>query len=126
VTATGGTTGGKSDAGVPDARTGGNDVAPADTQAGGQDALPAQGDAAAAKVSYKTQIAPLLKTNCVSCHGPTAQNSGVRVDTYANLSKSLADVTDVLVNGAMPPTGPLSATDMQMFQDWVDQGALNN
>jgi mono/diheme cytochrome c family protein len=93
-------------------RTGGDDVA--------------QADAVAAKVSYKTQIQPLLKTNCVTCHGPTVQNMGVRVDTYANLSKSLSAVTDVLVNGAMPPSGQLADADCQTFQNWVDQGAANN
>lgn len=84
-----------------------------------------KGDAAAA-VSFKTQILPMLKTNCVSCHGPTLQNSGIRVDTYANVSANLAAVTDVLVNGGMPPTGPLPDDDRQLFQTWVDQGALNN
>jgi mono/diheme cytochrome c family protein len=83
-------------------------------------------DAPATAVSFKTQILPLLKANCVSCHGPTAQNMGVRVDTYANVKASLQSVTDVLVNGGMPPSGPLPDADRQLFQTWVDQGALNN
>jgi mono/diheme cytochrome c family protein len=120
ATATGGHAGGS-----PDAGSGGSDVAKPDAQSSGVEASSGQ-DGPAAKVSYKTQIAPLLKTNCVSCHGPTNQNSGIRVDTYANLSKNLTDVTDVLVNGAMPMSGALSDADRQMFQDWVDQGALNN
>jgi mono/diheme cytochrome c family protein len=100
--ATGGATTGKPDAGIPDAGS------------------------AAAKVSFKTQIQPMLKTNCLGCHGPTKQNAGVRVDTYANVSASLQDIDPDIENGFMPPTGPLSAADMQLFQDWVDQGALNN
>jgi hypothetical protein len=26
----------------------------------------------------------------------------------------------------MPPSGPLSDAEQQLFQDWVDQAALNN
>jgi hypothetical protein len=54
------------------------------------------------------------------------QSMGVRVDTYANVKANLQAVTDVLVNGGMPPTGPLPEADRQFFQTWVDQGALNN
>jgi mono/diheme cytochrome c family protein len=68
----------------------------------------------------------MLKTNCVSCHGPTEQSFGVRLDTYEYVTNSLDSVTEMLVGGGMPPTGPLSDTDRQLFQDWVDQGALNN
>jgi len=84
------------------------------------------GSAAGTGVSFKTQILPMLKTNCVSCHGPTEQSFGVRVDTYEYVSNSLDSVTEMLVGGGMPPSGPLSDTDRQLFQDWVDQGALNN
>jgi mono/diheme cytochrome c family protein len=81
---------------------------------------------AGAVISYKNEIAPLLKANCTSCHGATTQTKGIRVDTYANLKSNLQDVTDVLVNGGMPPSGPLSDADEQLFQAWVDQGAPNN
>jgi hypothetical protein len=84
------------------------------------------GSAAGSSVSFKTQILPMLKTNCVSCHGPTEQSFGVRVDTYEYVTNSLDSVTEMLVGGGMPPSGPLSDTDQQLFQDWVDQGALNN
>jgi hypothetical protein len=32
----------------------------------------------------------------------------------------------MLVGGGMPPSGPLSDAEQQLFQDWVDQAALNN
>ena len=82
--------------------------------------------AAGTGVSFRAQILPMLTANCVSCHGPTKQSLGVRVDTYEYVSNSLDSVTEMLVGGGMPPTGPLSDTDQQLFQDWVDQGALNN
>jgi mono/diheme cytochrome c family protein len=104
-------------------------VSKADAQTSGvevaQDGAAGHGDVAA-NVSFKTQIQPMLNTNCVSCHGPTKQTSGVRVDTYANVSANLQEVTAEIETGAMPPTGSLSASDLQLFQAWVDQGALNN
>ena len=107
---TGGRTSGNQDAGTPDARS------------------PDTGRVAdaAAKVSFKTQILPLLNSNCAGCHGASVQNAGVRVDSYAGVSASLQAVTDAIVNGYMPLTGPLSAANVQLFQAWVDQGALNN
>ena len=114
----------------------GGNSAPGGTASGGSIAVggssatggvtSAGGSAAGSGVSFKTQILPMLKTNCVSCHGPTEQSFGVRVDTYEYVTNSLDSVTEMLVGGGMPPTGPLSDTDRQLFQDWVDQGALNN
>jgi hypothetical protein len=127
---TGGKTATAPDAGSNDAHLSDTSgVTPADSMAvapdASRDTATSKGDAAAT-VSFKTQIEPLLKTNCVSCHGATVQNMSVRVDTYANVKASLSDVTDLLVNGGMPPSGPLSDADIQLFQAWVDQGALNN
>jgi mono/diheme cytochrome c family protein len=106
--------------------SGQKDAGTPDTQSNTPDTSPGKSDASSAPVSYKTQIQPLMTANCVSCHGPKIQSSGIRVDTYANLSSNLVDVTDVLVNGAMPMSGALPDADRQMFQDWVDQGAKNN
>ena len=126
----GGNTAAASDAGANDVRysdAGGAErsVTLPDALTMAVDTATGKGDAAAT-VSFKTQIQPLLKTNCTSCHGATVQNMNVRVDTYANVKASLSDVTDLLVNGGMPPAGPLSDADIQLFQSWVDQGALNN
>jgi hypothetical protein len=130
----GGNTAASSDAGANDGRAsdaskGEKDATSADTLAvspdTSRDTATGKSDAAA-NVSFKTQIEPLLKANCTSCHGATVQNMNVRVDTYANLKASLSDVTDLLVNGGMPPAGPLSDADIQLFQAWVDQGALDN
>ena len=36
--------------------------------------------AAAAKVDYDQHIRPILAQHCYSCHGPEAQQSGLRLD----------------------------------------------
>jgi Planctomycete cytochrome C len=73
-----------------------------------------------AKVSFATDVLPILRQNCVSCHGPTQQSSGMRLDR-----KSLVISRRGVVPGSsdnsflfqritgnayqiqMPPTGPL-------------------
>ncbi len=42
----------------------------------------AQADATAAAVDYAQHIKPLLQEHCVDCHGPDAQQSGLRLDAY--------------------------------------------
>ena len=106
-------------------RSGGGNTAVGGSNAAGG-AISTSTSAAGTGVSFRAQILPMLTANCVSCHGPTKQSLGVRVDTYEYVSNSLDSVTEMLVGGGMPPTGPLSDTDQQLFQDWVDQGALNN
>ena len=106
------------------ASSGGNMAAGGSNATGGS--ISVDTSPAGTGVSFKTQIQPMLNTNCVSCHGPTQQNFGVRVDTYEYVSNSIDSVAEMLVGGGMPPSGPLSDTNRQLFQDWVDQGALNN
>lgn len=77
-------------------------------------------------VSFNKQILPLLEANCVRCHGPTRQNNGVRVDSYIEVKSRLPIVTEMLVDGHMPPSGPLPLANRQLFQAWVDEGALND
>ena len=40
--------------------------------------------AAARSVDYDADVRPLLAQNCYSCHGPEAQQSGLRLDLRQN------------------------------------------
>lgn len=69
----------------------------------------ATGVAAANLSDFKNQIAPTLKTSCVTCHGPDKQKGQFRVDTLdpdllkgRDVSKWLK-VFDAVSNGEMPP-----------------------
>jgi mono/diheme cytochrome c family protein len=77
-------------------------------------------------VSYSKQIAPIIKTNCSGCHGGSSPQAGVNLSTYAGLKSSALAANDVIQGGAMPPSGQLSAANMQLFQSWVDAGMPNN
>jgi len=83
---------------------------------------------------YATQIAPLLKQNCVGCHrpdgiGPWSMNSHRRVANYAEM------IEEVLLTRRMPPWDPhpdygvflappqLDREETQTLLRWVEAGA---
>ncbi|HYF36392.1 MAG TPA: c-type cytochrome domain-containing protein, partial [Prosthecobacter sp.] len=48
-------------------------------------ALALPGSSLAQIISFEKQIAPLLDTYCIDCHGDTDADGEFRLDTYANL-----------------------------------------
>jgi ankyrin repeat protein len=96
--------------------------------------------AAARSVDYDADVRPLLAQNCYSCHGPEAQQSGLRLDLRQNALRG-GDYGPVITPGnsadsklikrlvhgdgglQMPPTGPLSDDDIGILRAWIDQGA---
>ena len=95
--------------------------------------------AASAKVDYDADVRPILAQNCYSCHGPEAQQSGLRLDLRQNALRG-GDYGPVIVPGdsaasklirrlvdgdggvQMPPTGPLSSEEIGVLRAWIDQG----
>lgn len=93
------------------------------------------------QVDFKRDVKPILQANCYSCHGPSQQQSGLRLDikvpalrggdtgvvilpgdsAQSNLIRRLAGSE---VGLQMPPTGPLSAEEIGVLRAWIDQGAV--
>ena len=104
--------------------------------------LPAAAAPAAAQgeVSFAQDIAPLLARHCAACHGPALQQNGLRLDRRENalrggksgpaiepgssarslLMKRLAGLDDLQ---RMPPGRPLLQEQVELFRQWIDQGA---
>ena len=97
---------------------------------------------APSKVDFRRDVQPILKQNCVSCHGPTQQMNGFRLDQqrYAlpnrigangvrivpgksETSPLFARITSNRLGPQMPPTEALSKEDIATIQAWIDQGA---
>ena len=96
--------------------------------------------AASRTVDYDADVRPILAQNCYSCHGPEAQQSGLRLDlrqpalrggdygpVIAPGSSADSKLIKRLVHGdgglQMPPTGPLSDDEIGILRAWIDQGA---
>jgi ankyrin repeat protein len=92
-----------------------------------------------AKVDFRRDVQPLLKANCIGCHGPSQQMSNFRLDrrrdamrggTIAVISRGNSEGSRLyrrLIGNSfgrqMPPTGPLRQEQIDVLKAWIDQGA---
>ena len=94
------------------------------------------------KVDFVRDIQPLLAKHCVSCHGPDAQEGGLRLHSRAAAmaggdqgqaivpgksanSRLIALVTGQNDDGLqMPPDDPLPAGEIGLLKRWIDEGAI--
>jgi len=89
-----------------------------------------------AKVDFAADVLPILRQNCVPCHGPAQQNSGMRVDRRSVVLGRRGIVPGSSQNSLlfhrvsgnafglqMPPTGPLRPEQINIIKTWIDQGA---
>ena len=101
--------------------------------------------AAARRIDFRNDVEPILRGNCIGCHGPAAQQSGFRLDDRASLLKGGNSGKAAVVPGnsegslliqrvagmpgviAMPPVGQrLSREQIGLMRAWIDQGVSWN
>ena len=90
------------------------------------------------KVDFSREVLPLIRQNCVGCHGPGQQEAGLRLDRRSSALKSFSRrivpgssanslVYHRLVGNEygmqMPPTGPMRPEQIAIIRTWIDQGA---
>ncbi len=68
--------------------------------------------------SYLNDVAPLIQSNCVSCH-----NTYVN---YSALKTSATSIRNSIVNGSMPKNSSLTEDQKNNIVCWIDAGAPNN
>src|SRR2546426_8551748 len=95
--------------------------------------------AATKEIDYAQDIDPILKNNCIKCHGPNKQKSNLRLDSREAALKG-GDIGKPIVVGKsaesnlikyvagldeetkMPPTGdPLTEAQIGLLRAWIDQ-----
>src|SRR5215470_12503088 len=89
-----------------------------------------------AKVDFANDVMPILRQNCVPCHGPAQQTSGMRLDRKSVVIGRRGVVPGSSDNSLlyhrisgndfglqMPPTGPLRPEQIDTIKTWIDQGA---
>jgi len=96
----------------------------------------------AAEVSFVRDVKPLLARRCFPCHGPTAQEGGLRLDQSQEALAELDSGLRAIVPGhveqsalvarvsaeneaeRMPPEGPpLTSEQIKTLRRWISQGA---
>ncbi|MDL1942358.1 hypothetical protein FBQ99_08430 [Chloroflexi bacterium CFX2] len=101
---------------------------------------PATEEASNTTVSFANDVYPIFEERCIKCHGVETTKEGLDLLTYDNLlagsrngpvlvpgSAAESLLVKLIVEGEMPNRGPLlTAEQIQIITDWVNQGALNN
>src|SRR5262245_10918121 len=92
-------------------------------------------------ISFKRDIAPVLLSNCLACHGPKKSEGGYRIDTFERLtaagdstqpgfvkkdldgSEAFRRITSTDVKERMPLEGdPLPPEQVALLKQWIETG----
>ena len=92
--------------------------------------------AQAPKIDFGKDVQPIFRQNCVPCHGPAQQSSGMRLDRKSVVLGRRGVVPGSSENSflfhrisgnqygtQMPPTGALRPEQIEIIKRWIDQGA---
>lgn len=73
-------------------------------------------------------VKALMTAKCVSCHNGTNTQGGKNWTVDCNIADNSARINQrAVVDGTMPPTGPLTAAEKQIITDWIAAGGgINN
>jgi hypothetical protein len=115
-------------------------AAPTDTAVATEAAAATEPPAQGATVSFSGDIVPIIESRCINCHGGQRTEKGLDMNTFDSLmsgSENGPVVTpgdaahskfvELVANQKMPKRGPkLTPPQVELFTEWVNQGALNN
>ena len=86
-------------------------------------------------IKYATDVTPILKSNCYSCHGKdsTTGSAGILLEGYSNLQPFASDgslkgaITHASGYQGMPYLKPkLDSCTINKILDWISEAAPNN
>lgn len=91
-------------------------------------------------ISFLNDVKPILDARCIKCHGVERTKEGLDLQTYENIFAGSRNgpvlepgnaedslLVQLIVEREMPNRGdPVTAEELQLIIDWVNQGALNN
>jgi uncharacterized membrane protein len=91
-------------------------------------------------ISFQNEIQPILERRCAKCHGGDFPSEGLSVESYQSLmagsqngpviipgDSSSSLLFEKVESGEMPKRGSdLTAQQIELIQQWIDEGALNN
>jgi cytochrome c len=115
-------------------------TSPTDTTAATEAPAATVPAAQGATVSFAHDIMPLIESRCINCHGGQRTEKGLDLKTFDSLMAGSENgpvvaagkapdskLIELIVNQKMPKRGPkLTPPQVELFTDWVNQGALNN
>jgi len=81
-------------------------------------------------VTYQTHISTVISNNCISCHGGSNPQGNLLLKSYTQVRNAAENGTLIQrINDAadpMPTSGLLPAQTRALFDEWVQNGYLEN
>ena len=83
------------------------------------------------QVTYEADVRPIVEGICLNCHTDPPINGAPMPLTSFDAVRNAVETRGLLtrinsISNPMPPSGLLPADTRQVFQDWVDQGFIEN
>lgn len=86
------------------------------------------------EVCFDTEILPIFKNNCATCHGNERTEKDIKYIDYSSImqtieaenpsgSKAYKAIISVVGENVMPPDMPLSLNQRSLIRLWIEQGA---
>ena len=81
-------------------------------------------------ITYNSHVSTIMFNFCTTCHSGAAPSGGVNLTTYQNVrfQAESGNLVTRMNNASnpMPPTGLLSASQLQIIDKWVQDGFPEN
>ena len=81
-------------------------------------------------VTYQTHISTVISNSCISCHGGSNPQGNLLLESYTQVRNAAENGTLIQrINDAadpMPTSGLLPAQTRALFDEWVQNGYLEN
>lgn len=85
--------------------------------------IPEEEDPVENNITYTTNIAPIINSNCVSCHGtPPTNGAPFSLNTFSQVNSRANGIFTRTNNGTMPPEGKLPQSSINLISDWIAGG----
>lgn len=79
--------------------------------------------------AHFTDVKPIIQAKCATtgCHNAASAAGNTVLETYDQISSKAARINQrALIDRTMPPSPPLTTTDIGILKCWINSGAPNN
>lgn len=89
---------------------------------------PIDDDGGGTTVNYVQNIKPIIDNNCTRCHAsPPVNGAPFSLVNFAQVSQRATNIFNTMNRqsgsaGAMPPSGRLPQSTIDLIQQWIDEG----
>ena len=89
---------------------------------------PRANDCSSHSASFGAEVQPIIQSNCATsgCHDAASVNKGGPLTNYTLIKNKASVIRSQVTRKVMPQGSSLSASQIQLINCWVSNGALNN